>query len=218
MNSYKKVSSSLACFALSAGMMTHTPQARAIDPVSGVGMAFLAHSLFSYYSAFPEDQAARPNGYNVAEFKQALKDLAHGIDTKKNLAIVRKNLYWLYYDGLIGHTSAFGSPRKDEKKGITECAYIESRGVYGWIGEKATSLAKTANFAKEALAFTALIIAGTDYFKNGGGLTRKLAEVIYNYFFGDGSLSAGVSSGGKLAIESGSAKLTASAADFKGGK
>lgn len=157
----KKMHSTLLCLAI--GLSLSTAPARAItarEAAIYTGLVVAAHSIFTYCTNFPTDTKQEPNEYEKIQIRKALNDLAHGRDIKNNLALICKFIKSAYVQGLCGHKSVVGSPRFNEKTGITEMPFIDARGVYGYIGDKIEPVAKTASFLTQACLYGITMRAG----------------------------------------------------------
>jgi hypothetical protein len=114
----------------------------------------------TYWKTLPTDLKEQPNRYSMSEIKQALREISCGGNIKKNLKRLRKNLWYLYIDGLIGHGCKVGTIRKNEKTGIIETPVIESRGIYGYLGDQVEPLKNTFEFAAKLGGFLTAVEAG----------------------------------------------------------
>ncbi|HSW73879.1 MAG TPA: hypothetical protein VLG71_01865, partial [Candidatus Limnocylindria bacterium] len=114
--------------------------------------------------------------YNMQEIKEACKELARGKTIKKNLNRIRKQMWYLYEDGLVGHGSKLGSIRYNEKTGITETPIIESRGVYGAISDQLEPIRGMAEFAAKTGGFLFMLEKSKQVWMNGLDPLTKLAN------------------------------------------
>ncbi len=128
--------------------------------------------------AFPFDGK---NRYNVDELKQACKEIVQGKNTKKNLEIVRKNLYYLYIDGLCGHASKVGSPRFNDKTGLHEIPFVESRGIFGWISDLVEPIKNTGESFGRACALYVVVSKGHETFMEGANNRPNSWETLKKF-------------------------------------
>lgn len=169
------------CLIVSLALITPT-NARAITPTQ-VGLTAaslaLAVSIYKHLQTLPVD---RKNEYDTPEFNNAVKELKKGKNIKKNLATISNYSYELWSDGFCGHAIKIGSPRFNEKTGLHEIPYIESRGVLGWVSDRIEPVKKTAMFATEAaitIGGVAVGITAWKAFVMGNTQARKVMDDFY---------------------------------------
>jgi hypothetical protein len=164
MQTTQKFRTSFLAIILGISLMPTSSQATSPKEIALYSTAgFAALSFFTYHRAYPYDG---PSRYNIEALKQALKELRKGVNVKKNLNIIRKNLYYLYIDGVCGHASRVGSPRFNDKTGKHEIPYVESRGIFGWIGDMMDPVQKTAEAIGKGGLFYFTVKAGKEGWQN----------------------------------------------------
>ncbi len=174
MNSSRTLPASLACLIIGSTFV-YTPTTRAIDPVTGIGLGTFAASLYIYRAA---EQFDGPDRYNMSELKQALNDYIDNKECAKNRTIIRKNLYYLLIDGLIGHSSKLGSVRFNDKTGKHEIPAMPARGIYGYIHDLALPATQVAEFWKELATVLIALEFGKQIWLTGENPAEKIKEFV----------------------------------------
>lgn len=159
MNFLSKSKTTLALLSLCVTLSTvgYTSTTKSTEPKVWGGTKYilsasaiaLVVSIWKHLSTFPED---RKNTYTTQEVKQALKEIPCGKNVKANLKV----LFNFWKDGICGHPSKVGSPRFNDKTGLHEMPYIESRGLFGWISDQMDPFTKTFNSLPAAYAMYVL--------------------------------------------------------------
>jgi hypothetical protein len=119
---------------------------RALSPLIPMAL-FTAPSLWVHHNTLPWDGK---NRYSWKELKKALQEIKAGINVQENMKVVRRNLYYLYIDGVCGHGSKVGSPRFNEKTGMHEIPAVDSRGIFGFVSDRLEPTLKVAEFVGKA--------------------------------------------------------------------
>jgi hypothetical protein len=95
--------------------------------------------------------------YDAEILKKALKEIAAGRDVAANTTIARTQLYYLYIDGICGHSCRVGTVRFNEKTKLHEIGFIGSRGVFGKVSDAIEPSLRILEFAaKTGLMVTAV--------------------------------------------------------------
>lgn len=155
---------------LFAGLLALTPTHNRAMPEITLAQGLISAATLAAMATVGFHKSATifdgPNHYNIATLKKAINEYVNGINRETNLKIIKSNIYYLIKEGYIGHPSKLGSPRFNEKTGLHELPYFESRGVCGWVGDIMEPAKQGLQAVAYGIAYLGALKIGVDTWKN----------------------------------------------------